>query len=47
MGRVDEAQRHWEIFRATFTNPDPEVAQLVDEARAAMEELASGDERGS
>ena len=37
LGRVQEARRHWEIFRTTFTNPDPEYAHLVDEARAALE----------
>jgi hypothetical protein len=37
MGRVDEARRHWAVFRATFTNPDPELAHLVDEARTALE----------
>jgi serine/threonine-protein kinase len=37
LGRVDEARRHWETFRTTFTNPDPEYAHLTDEARAALE----------
>ncbi|MDP3772765.1 MAG: hypothetical protein Q8Q85_00700, partial [Gemmatimonadales bacterium] len=36
-GRADEARRHWEIFRATFTNPDPELVPLVEEARRALE----------
>jgi tetratricopeptide (TPR) repeat protein len=36
-GRVEEARRHWEIFRATFTNPDREYAHLVEETRAALE----------
>jgi len=37
LGRLDEARRHWEIFRTTFTNPDPECAHLIDEARSALE----------
>ena len=37
MGRVRDAERHWEIFERTFTNPDPELAHLVDEAREALE----------
>src|SRR5262249_61141540 len=36
MGRLDEARRHWEIFSATFTRPDPEMAPLLEEARAAL-----------
>jgi tetratricopeptide (TPR) repeat protein len=35
-GRLEEAKRHWEIFSATFTRPDPEMAPLVEEARAAI-----------
>ena len=37
MGRMEEARRHWQVFQETFTNPDPEVAHLVDEARAALD----------
>lgn len=37
MGRLDDARRHWKIFSETFTQPDPEVVHLVDEARAALE----------
>jgi hypothetical protein len=37
IGRLDDARRHWKRFSATFTDPDPEVAHLVDEARAALE----------
>ena len=33
MGRVEDAERHWEIFNETFTNPDPDLVHLVDEAR--------------
>jgi tetratricopeptide (TPR) repeat protein len=36
MGRPKEARRHWEIFSATFTKPDPDMKPLVDEARAAV-----------
>jgi len=37
MGRVDDARRHWKVFSETFMQPDPEVAHLVEEARAALE----------
>ena len=37
MGRLEDARRHWKILSETFTQPDPEVAHLVDEARAALE----------
>ena len=36
MGRLEEARRHWEIFSATFTRPDPEMRPLIEEARAAL-----------
>jgi serine/threonine-protein kinase len=36
MGRLQEARRHWETFSKTFTYPDPEMAPLVEEARAAL-----------
>ena len=38
MGRVEDARRHWEIFEKTFTNPDPELVPMVEEARRALEE---------
>jgi serine/threonine-protein kinase len=38
MGRLDDARRHWKIFSETFTQPDPEVAHFVDEARTALDE---------
>jgi DNA-binding SARP family transcriptional activator len=38
MGRLDDATRHWEIFRDTFTDPDPEFRYLIDDARAALEQ---------
>jgi tetratricopeptide (TPR) repeat protein len=39
MGRREDAERHWREFSATFTNPDPEVKHLLDEARAAIMSL--------
>jgi tetratricopeptide (TPR) repeat protein len=36
MGRQEEARRHWEIFSAAFTHPDPETKPLLEEARAAL-----------
>ena len=36
MGRLEEAQRHWEIFTATFARPDPDMVPLVEEARVAL-----------
>jgi len=36
MGRREDAERHWREFSAAFTNPDPEVKHLLDEARAAI-----------
>ena len=38
LGRVEDARRHWEIFEKTFTNPDPELVPMVEEARQALEE---------
>jgi len=38
MGRLEEARRHWEVFRTTFTNPDPAYAHLLEDARKAMDE---------
>jgi hypothetical protein len=38
LGRVEDARRHWEIFEKTFTNPDPELVPMVEEARRALEE---------
>jgi len=37
MGRLDDARRHWKVFSETFTNPDPEVKHLLDEAREALQ----------
>lgn len=36
MGQVDAARRHLEAFDKAFTNPDPELRHLVDEAHAAL-----------
>jgi eukaryotic-like serine/threonine-protein kinase len=36
MGRLQEARRHWEIFQQTFTDPDPELHPMLDEARQAL-----------
>jgi tetratricopeptide (TPR) repeat protein len=36
IGRLEEARRHWKIFSATFTHPDPALAPLVEEARVAL-----------
>jgi tetratricopeptide (TPR) repeat protein len=35
-GRIEEARRHWSIFSRTFTDPDPELVHLVDEAWQAL-----------
>ncbi|MEO5617859.1 MAG: protein kinase family protein [Candidatus Eisenbacteria bacterium] len=48
MGRVEEARRHWDLFSATFTRPDPEMLPLIEEARAALvsaEAMARGQQR--
>ena len=42
LSRLADARRHWQVFSTTFTNPDPELVHLVDEARAA---LASAERR--
>jgi tetratricopeptide (TPR) repeat protein len=39
MGRREDAERHWQAFSAVFTNPDPEVRHLLDDARAAIQGL--------
>ncbi len=48
MGRLEEARRHWEIFSATCTRPDPEMLPQIEEARAALvsaEAMAGGQQR--
>jgi tetratricopeptide (TPR) repeat protein len=39
LGRVEDARRVWAVFQATFSNPDPELVHLVEEARAAVDGL--------
>ena len=36
MGRLEDARRHYDIFRETFTRPDPDLVHLREEARAAL-----------
>ena len=36
MGRLEEARRHLELFAAAFTRPDPGMAPLIAEVRAAI-----------
>ncbi len=36
MGRAADARRHWDVFAATFTRPDPDMVPLMDEARSAL-----------
>ncbi|MDH3271249.1 MAG: tetratricopeptide repeat protein, partial [Gemmatimonadota bacterium] len=36
LGRVEDAERHFRVFSDTFTNPDPDLVHLVDEAREAL-----------
>jgi tetratricopeptide (TPR) repeat protein len=36
MGKHDMARRHWQTFLSTFTEPDPELRPLVEEARVAL-----------
>ena len=36
LGRRDDALRHWEIFQQTFTNSDPELHPMIEEARQAL-----------
>jgi DNA-binding SARP family transcriptional activator len=36
LGRTDDARRHWDTFRRSFTNPDPEFRYLIDEADSAL-----------
>jgi tetratricopeptide (TPR) repeat protein len=45
MGRREDAERHWREFSATFTNPDPEVRHLLDEARTAIMGLRAVSQR--
>ena len=36
MGRLEDAQKHWETFTQPFTHPDAELRPLIDEARSAV-----------
>ena len=36
VGRLQDAKRHWGIFEQTFTNPDPELRPMIEEARHAL-----------
>jgi tetratricopeptide (TPR) repeat protein len=36
MGRIEDARRHWNLFRETFTQPDSELNLLVEDARMAL-----------
>jgi tetratricopeptide (TPR) repeat protein len=36
MGRLDDAQRQWDIVSATCTRPDPEVLTMLDDTRAIL-----------
>jgi hypothetical protein len=40
--QYDRAEEHYLTFLETFTEPDPEYAWMVAEARAKLEELARG-----
>ncbi len=41
MGRLEDARRHWKIFEDIFTNPDPELRPMVEEARQALVQVES------
>jgi tetratricopeptide (TPR) repeat protein len=36
-GRIDEAERQWEILSATCTRPDPAISAMLDETRATLQ----------
>ena len=42
LGKDDEAKEHYATFLDAFTDPDPEYAWMVTEARGRLEELARG-----
>jgi tetratricopeptide (TPR) repeat protein len=42
LGKLDEARRHLTAFEAMFTDPDPELAPMLEEARSAVAELERG-----
>ncbi len=37
MGRLEDAQRQWEILTATCTRPDPKALAMLDETRAVLQ----------
>jgi tetratricopeptide (TPR) repeat protein len=37
LGRLDDARREWEILSETTTQPDPQVAALLDDTRARLQ----------
>ena len=39
-GRLADAQRHLKALTDMFTEPDPELRRLVDDARAALDHAA-------
>jgi tetratricopeptide (TPR) repeat protein len=39
LDRNEEAKRSWEAFRSMFTEPDPELAPMLEDVRAAVAEL--------
>ncbi len=43
LGRIEDARRYWQVFSTTFTQPDPEMQHIVDEARAALAEAERQD----
>ncbi len=36
MGRIEDANRHWQVFTESVRSPDPELQPLIEEARAAL-----------
>jgi serine/threonine-protein kinase len=40
-GELEKARAHWEKFEASFTNPDPDLVHLREEARAALASVAA------
>jgi tetratricopeptide (TPR) repeat protein len=42
MGRVEDARRHWKAFSETFTDPDPELGPMIEEARQALARAEAG-----
>ena len=36
LGRIEDAQRHWQVFTASVRTPDAEMQPMIAEARAAL-----------